>query len=128
MKVLGAILVAVVVIAVVAVFAFVSASDDSDGPAAAAPSAWADVSTFGTKDRAFRLARGCLLDSGARSVGRRRDGGGYVLFPGARPASWRYKTFRGRAADFHLHARGRLHLSARREAVLEGCVARGLRG
>ena len=54
----------------------------------------AAATNFKTKNAAYQSARACLMQQGARQVGRRGDGGGFVYFNAPR-MDWTYKTTNG---------------------------------
>ena len=84
------------------------------GPAEARPSV--------TKGQAYRTARACLLDHGARLVGRHPDGGGFAIF---RTGStfWTYKTIRGQVSSVIFYFAG---LTKSTERIVKSCVTKGI--
>ena len=84
--------------------------------------AHADAQSAITKTEAYKQARHCLLTSGkVRSVGRRRDGGGYAFFRGyAHYIYWTYHLdTAGQVGRVELHT-GKL--PARKLKVLRRCT------
>jgi hypothetical protein len=84
-----------------------------------------------TKDQAYAKARGCQLRNGARSVGRRPDGGGYAIFRGrvrgsTGSAFWTYKTVLRQVSSVTVYFAGRPGLSVARRSVVKRCVTLGI--
>jgi hypothetical protein len=87
---------------------------------AAAPAA-ANVQTPGT---AYKTARVCLLQHGARFVARRGDGGGYVFFKGVPHVQyWTYKTWLGLVEKVTYYAFPGLPAQTKRDFV--ACIMKG---
>ena len=88
-------------------------------PAAGWP---AEAKTNVTKDQAYRTARVCLLNHGARLVGRHPDGGGFAIFKTG-STFWTYKTLRGQLSSVIFYFAG---VAKSKERIVKFCVTKGI--
>jgi hypothetical protein len=84
------------------------------GPAEARPNV--------TKGQAYRTARVCLLNHGARLVGRHPDGGGFAIFKTG-STFWAYKTLFGQVSSVIFYFAG---LTKSTERIVKSCVTKGI--
>ena len=82
----------------------------------------AEAKTNVTKGQAYRTARVCLLNHGARVVGRHPDGGGFALFKTG-STFWTYKTLRGQLSSVIFYFAG---LTKSTERIVKFCVTKGI--
>ena len=81
-----------------------------------------EAKTTVTKGQAYRTARLCLLNHGARLVGRHPDGGGFAIFKTGL-TFWTYKTLRGQLSSVIFYFAG---LTKSTERIVEFCVTKGI--
>lgn len=84
------------------------------GPAEARPNV--------TKGQAYRTARVCLLNHGARLVGRHPDGGGFAIFKTGL-TFWTYETVLGQVSSVTFYFAG---LTKATERSVKLCVTKGI--
>jgi hypothetical protein len=99
-----------------AVFALVLAVPAADWPEAA------EASTNVTKGQAYRTARACLLNHGARLVGRHPDGGGFAIFKTG-STFWTYKIRLGQVSSVTFYLAGLTKATERR---VKSCITKGI--
>ena len=85
----------------------------------------AQAASILTKDRAYRAARACLLNHGARFVGRRGDGGGFATLRRG-STFWTYKTFLGKVSSVTIYFAGQPAPAAAMKRIAKVCVTKGI--
>jgi hypothetical protein len=75
-----------------------------------------------TKGQAYRTARTCLLDHGARLVGRHPDGGGFAIFQTG-STFWTYETRLGQVSSVTFYLAG---LKKATERHVKSCITKGI--
>jgi hypothetical protein len=80
--------------------------------------------TVKTKNQAYQTARVCLLQHGARFVGRRGDGGGFAFLKGVPHVQfWTYETTLGLVESVRYYA---FDLSSAQKRAFASCVSKGI--
>lgn len=80
-----------------------------------------------TKDQAWKNARACLMQHGARFVGHRPDGGGFATFTRGRGSTfWTYKTTFRQVASVTVYFAGRPGPNAALKASTRRCLVLGI--
>lgn len=105
------------VTALLALFAAIAAMAAIASPAKAA-------ANIQTPQKAYNTARVCLLQHGARFVGRRGDNGGFVFFTGVSHIQfWTYKTMLGLVESVTYYAFPGLPATNKRDFI--ACIMKG---
>ena len=78
-----------------------------------------------SKDQAYRTAPVCLLNHGARFVGRFGDGSGYATYKTG-SSFWTYKTFLGQVSSVTVYFVGRPGLANAAKRTVRTCLTKGI--